>query len=86
MIPTENDIIKLTYSLVKYINHKMHFKGIFCNMAKAFGCTNHEIFLDKLHFHGILGLENNKLATDSSEAAYNFFSNFTILKHGVPKR
>jgi hypothetical protein len=29
--------------------------GIFCDLAKAFDCVNHEILITKLHFFGIQG-------------------------------
>jgi hypothetical protein len=33
----------------------MHVGGIYCDLAKAFGCVNHEILQAKLHFYGIQG-------------------------------
>jgi hypothetical protein len=33
----------------------MHAGGIFCDLAKAFDCGNHDILLTELHFFGIQG-------------------------------
>jgi len=40
-------------SVFNSINQKMHVGGIFCNLAKAPDCVNHEILLAKSHFYGI---------------------------------
>jgi hypothetical protein len=37
----------------------MHVGGVFCDLAKAFDCVNHEIFLSKLHYFGIQGATAN---------------------------
>ena len=34
----------------------MHIGGIFCDLAKALDCMNHEILLAKLHIHDIQGI------------------------------
>jgi hypothetical protein len=55
----DNAAFKLTDSVFKSINQKMHVGGIFCNSAKAFDCTNYEILLVKLHYYGIQGTVAN---------------------------
>ena len=51
-ISTENPAFRLTGSVFKSINKKMHVGGIFCDLAKAVDFVKHEIFLPKLHFCG----------------------------------
>jgi len=55
-ISTEDAAFRLTDSVFKSINQKMHVGRIFCDLAKAFDCMNHEILLAILHFHGIQGV------------------------------
>jgi hypothetical protein len=55
-ISTEDAAFRLTDSVFKPINHKMHVGGIFCDLAEAFNCMNHESLLTKLHSYGIKGI------------------------------
>jgi hypothetical protein len=56
---TDNAAFKLTNSVLKSTNQKMHFGEIFCDLTKAFNCVNHEILLVKLHYYGIQGTVAN---------------------------
>ena len=56
MISSEDAAFKLTDSEFKSVNQKMYVGGIFCGLARAFDCLNHEILLAKLHFYGIQGV------------------------------
>jgi hypothetical protein len=54
-ISTENAAFKLTGSILKSINQKMHVGRILCDLAKASDCLYHEILLTKSYFLGIQG-------------------------------
>jgi len=39
----ESAVLRLTCSVFKSVNQRVHVGGIFCALAKAFDCVNHEI-------------------------------------------
>jgi hypothetical protein len=54
-ISTEDAAFRLIDSVFKSINQKTHVGGIFCDLAKASDCLNHETLFAKLHFYEIRG-------------------------------
>jgi hypothetical protein len=54
-----NAAFKLTNSILKSINKKMHVGGIFCDLANTFDSVNNEILLTKLQIYGIQGVTAN---------------------------
>jgi hypothetical protein len=52
---TEKAFFKLIEELLKFINNKQFFGGIFCDLNKAFNCVSHYTLTKKLEFHGITG-------------------------------
>jgi hypothetical protein len=93
-ISTENTAFKPTDSIFKSINQKIHVGGIFCDLAKAFDCVNHEILLTKLHFNGIQGTmvdwfrsyltgRKQQIEIKPSNATQSTYSNWRTIEHGV---
>ena len=50
-ISTEDVAFRLTDITFKPINQQMQVEGIFCDLAKASDCVNHDILLAKLHLN-----------------------------------
>jgi hypothetical protein len=94
-ISTEDVTYKLTDNMLKSINQKMHVRGIFCDIAKAFDCVSHDILLSKLHFYGTQGTaaewfrsypaDRKQKVEIRPSNTQNFFSNWGTIKRGVPQ-
>ena len=92
---TDNAAFKLTDSTFEAWNKRMHFGGMFCDLAKAFDCVNHEILLLKLQHYGIQGvnadwirwyLSNRKQRVQlKTNIAHSYYSSWETVKHGVPQ-
>jgi hypothetical protein len=75
----------------------MHVGGIFCDLAKASDCVNHEMLLAKLQVYGIQGVaedwfrcygrnRRHKVEVTSPNTTKTFFSAWGPVKYGVPQR
>jgi hypothetical protein len=90
---TCNAIYKLVETVSSAWNKRKFVAGVFCDLAKAFDCVNHEVLICKLHFYGIRGvlldwcrscLFNRKQRVKLKfNRAKTDFSNWKIISHGV---
>jgi hypothetical protein len=74
----------------------MHVCGIFCDLAKASDCINHEIFLTKLHYFGIQGAmaswfrsyltgRKQKIEIKSPYTTQNTYLSWGTIERGIPQ-
>ena len=86
----------LTNEILMALNNKTQVGGIFCYLANAFDCVNHEILLAKLRFYGVDGealnwfssyLSNRKQKVEVNSQYINQCKSslWGNIKHGVPQ-
>ena len=66
-ISTNNATFRLTDTILNSLNEKLHIGGIFCDVAKAFDCVNHNVLLPKLNYQGVTGIANDWFRSYLSE-------------------
>jgi hypothetical protein len=54
-LSTDKAMYKSTDEILCALSDKMHVSGIFCDLAKALDCVNHDILVWKLNIYGIQG-------------------------------
>jgi len=74
---TELAIFKLTNQILSHINNKSSVCGIFCDLTKAFDTVNHDIFISKLEYYGIIGRTSKLMKSYLS----NQYQRITIKPH-----
>jgi hypothetical protein len=85
----------LTNGILEAWNDKLQTAGIFCDLAKAFDCVNHETLISKLEYYDVHDCNLNwfksyvsdrkqrvHLKTDDDQ---DYFSKWERVKQGVPQ-
>jgi hypothetical protein len=61
ILSTDKAIYHLANNILIGLDDNLLVGGIICDLTKAFGCVNHDIFLAKLDFYGITERANKLL-------------------------
>jgi hypothetical protein len=64
---TEEATYELINELLSAVIDKLIVGGVFCDLAKTFGCVNQDILLFKLNFCGIIGTANEWIISYRSD-------------------
>ena len=95
-LTTEKATYELTNKTLSALNEKLIVGGIFCDLAKAFDCVNHDILLFRLNFYGITGnayewiksYHSNRfqrVEIKNENPVRKTFSDWGVIKYGVPQ-
>lgn len=93
-LSTEDAIYKLTNVILRAWNSKEYVSGIFCDIAKALDCVNHELLLMKLQYYGVQGvllewfksyLQQRKQRVELKYTNNKYYSNWEIVRCCVPQ-
>jgi hypothetical protein len=94
-LSTDHAAFSLTNDILQAWNDKHQTAGIFCDLAKAFHCVNHEILISKLEYYGVHGCNLNwfkSCVSDRKQRVHlktsddqDCFSKWDGVKQGVPQ-
>jgi hypothetical protein len=93
-LATDKAFYKFIIETLCALNDKMHVGGIFCVLAKAFDCVNHDILLSKYNFcgiqgktgqwfksHNLMAKKKKRVEIKSPNSGYDTY--WGVIKHGV---
>lgn len=94
-LSTDHAAFSLTSGILQAWNDKLLTAGIFCDLAKAFDCVNHEILISKLEYYGVHDCNLNwfkSYLSDRKQRVHlkinddqDYFSKWDRVKQGVPQ-
>jgi hypothetical protein len=92
---TDHAAFLLTNGILQAWNDKFHTAGIFCDIAKACDCINHEILISKLEYYGVHYCNLNwfkSYISDRKQKVHlkindnqDYFSKWERVKQGIPQ-
>jgi hypothetical protein len=90
---TDHAAYTLVNGILQAWNSKLQVAGIFCDLAKAFDCVNHDILIEKLKYYGVNEtginwiksyLHNRRQRVDINvNNLHNYSSTWETVKRGV---
>jgi retron-type reverse transcriptase len=93
-LSTEDAIYSLTNTILTAWNKKEYAVGIFCDIAKAFDCVDHDLLLMKLQYYGVQGLylqwfksyfQLRKQKVELNNVNNKYSSDWERIRYGVPQ-